>query len=359
MTYTVNSTDTAQAVYYDFSWAVNSAAMKDGAATEVQDAENYAYLVAIKAKTDTIGTNAADSPAAATAQTTIATNLNAMVSSRSTYNGGLADTNAAATLAQATAANSSISSLSTLATGAGFNVSSSSVTGIRSGLATSTQVGSPMQAGAIFNGSNQFIGEFPGTLLENTPTAGGGGGGLSGPSTLTIHYQDSTGTLVPSVEFTLAGASLRANSSGGVATGINDGTYSIVSGMTNLILFPVTAVTVAGNTSVTITGAAAQIPFTPAPGTVVGSMVATDGSGNPQTGIVFNFTLVADANGDLISGSTTSFSATSDSSGNAYAEFVPGWTYYGTRGNGIVGRQNKIKFVAPNANWSLPTMLGE
>jgi hypothetical protein len=52
LTYTVASTDAAQAVYFDFSWTVAAAPMKDGAASEVQDAENYAFLTAIKAKTD-------------------------------------------------------------------------------------------------------------------------------------------------------------------------------------------------------------------------------------------------------------------------------------------------------------------
>jgi hypothetical protein len=52
LTYTVNSTDTAQAVYFDYSWDIASVVMHDGAATEVQDAENYAYLSAIKAQTD-------------------------------------------------------------------------------------------------------------------------------------------------------------------------------------------------------------------------------------------------------------------------------------------------------------------
>jgi hypothetical protein len=52
LTYTVYSTDTAQAVYFDFSWNISSTGMKDGAASEVQDAENYAYLAAIKTQTD-------------------------------------------------------------------------------------------------------------------------------------------------------------------------------------------------------------------------------------------------------------------------------------------------------------------
>lgn len=52
LTYTVASGDTTQAVYFDFTWQVNAANMADGAATQVQDAENYAFLSAIKTKTD-------------------------------------------------------------------------------------------------------------------------------------------------------------------------------------------------------------------------------------------------------------------------------------------------------------------
>jgi hypothetical protein len=53
-TYTVQSTDTAQAVYFSFAWAVGGIAMADAAATQVQDAESLATMLAIKAKTDNL-----------------------------------------------------------------------------------------------------------------------------------------------------------------------------------------------------------------------------------------------------------------------------------------------------------------
>jgi hypothetical protein len=53
-TYTVASADLTEAVYFDFSWTIGGTSNKDGAATEVQDAENYATLAAIRAKTDNL-----------------------------------------------------------------------------------------------------------------------------------------------------------------------------------------------------------------------------------------------------------------------------------------------------------------
>ena len=50
--YTVNYNDTAESVYFDFTWAVATVAMKDGAVTQVQDNESTSTMVAIKAQTD-------------------------------------------------------------------------------------------------------------------------------------------------------------------------------------------------------------------------------------------------------------------------------------------------------------------
>ena len=51
-TYTVQSTDAAEAVYFDFTWGVGAVAMADAGANQVQDAESLATIVAIKAQTD-------------------------------------------------------------------------------------------------------------------------------------------------------------------------------------------------------------------------------------------------------------------------------------------------------------------
>lgn len=71
--YTVNSTDTAQEVLFDTAWTVGSVGFAVSDATEVQDAELTATTAAIKAKTDLIATNSADSPNTVTAQNSIAT----------------------------------------------------------------------------------------------------------------------------------------------------------------------------------------------------------------------------------------------------------------------------------------------
>jgi len=82
VTFTVASTDTAQEAIFDATWAVGAVPFSVSDATEIQDAELTATTAAIKAKTDLIATNAADSPNAITAQGTISTNLNATVGSR-------------------------------------------------------------------------------------------------------------------------------------------------------------------------------------------------------------------------------------------------------------------------------------
>lgn len=91
---------------YTFTYTVSSAAAQEGltikatgtassdsstrvavAQAAVVAVDTATSIAAIKAKTDLIATNAADSPNAVTAQGTIATNLDAKVSTRSTYAG--------------------------------------------------------------------------------------------------------------------------------------------------------------------------------------------------------------------------------------------------------------------------------
>ncbi len=101
-TYTVQSTDVAEAVYFDFAWSVGGIALADSGVAQVQDAESNATMLAIREdivslqshgdstwatatgfateaqantirlKTDLIATDSGDSPAAKTAQATIA-----------------------------------------------------------------------------------------------------------------------------------------------------------------------------------------------------------------------------------------------------------------------------------------------
>ena len=51
-TYTVQSTDAAEAVYFDLTWSVGAVAMADAGVAQVQDAESLATIAAIKVQTD-------------------------------------------------------------------------------------------------------------------------------------------------------------------------------------------------------------------------------------------------------------------------------------------------------------------
>jgi hypothetical protein len=92
VTYTVASTHEQEAVYFDFIWAVGGTSMADSGATEVQDAESLATLLAVKSKTDKLtfdganhvlsspqttvtlaGSSGANAPSAATSQADVYT----------------------------------------------------------------------------------------------------------------------------------------------------------------------------------------------------------------------------------------------------------------------------------------------
>lgn len=80
-------------------------------------------------------------------------------------------------------------------------------------------------------------------------------GGLSGPSGVTLHYQDNASSSIGSVEFTLVGVgSGRAGSNGTATFGMNNGTYTLVSAVTNFVVFPSTTLIVSGTTTKTIVG---------------------------------------------------------------------------------------------------------
>ena len=59
-TYTVQSTDAAEAVYFDFSWAIAETSMADACVAQVQDAESVTTISAIKAKTDRLTFDGSD-----------------------------------------------------------------------------------------------------------------------------------------------------------------------------------------------------------------------------------------------------------------------------------------------------------
>lgn len=86
-------------------------------------------------------------------------------------------------------------------------------------------------------------------------------GGLTGPSGVTLHYQDNASSPIMGVEFEIVGVGAgRANSSGTATFGTNDGTYTLVSAVTNFVVFPSTTLVVSGTTTKTIVGQTALPP---------------------------------------------------------------------------------------------------
>lgn len=127
----------------------------------------------------------------------------------------------------------------------------------------------------------------------------GGGGGLSGPSAVTLTFHDSDGNPVPLVDFSISGqGSARADGVGVAAFGLSDGTFTVVSRPTGGIIFANTQLVVSGSTALTITGA--NVAITPAddPARTTGFITCYDATGAVASGIVITIKLLGDPFGD-------------------------------------------------------------
>lgn len=115
---------------------------------------------------------------------------------------------------------------------------------------------------------------------------------LSGPSSVTLTFEDSNNDPVPLVRFTIVGqASAIADTNGQAAFGLLDGSYTVVAAPTNGVFFANTALVVSGTTALTITGTSPSVtpPVNPDLSLVYGDLV--DLSGNPVAGALVRFTL--------------------------------------------------------------------
>lgn len=142
---------------------------------------------------------------------------------------------------------------------------------------------------------------------------------LTGPSSVTLTFQDSLSAAVPLVNFTIVGqASGTANTSGVAAFGLLDGTYTVAAAPKNGVFFANTTLTVSGTTALTITGTSPTVtpPANPDLSLVYGNL--DDLEGNPVVGASVKFTLVAD--GPAIDGGilqqTPPVTTTTDSDGH-------------------------------------------
>ena len=193
--------------------------------------------------------------------------------------------------------------------------------------------------------------QFTSSALANAPT-GGGGGGLSGPSSVTLTFHDAGGNPVPNVEFTLVGiGSGRANSSGVATFGAQDGTYTVAS-VASGMLFSNASLTVSGTTAQTISGTA--ITFQVArPGTTVVYLTTRDASGNPVSGVQVQFGILS------LAGYGNAFNAgetvTSDSNGLVQVALPSNAKiYYGAKGGG----ESQTDIVPTTGPYALKDLIG-
>lgn len=148
---------------------------------------------------------------------------------------------------------------------------------------------------------------------------------LSGPSSVTLTFEDSNSDPVPLVRFTVVGqASGQANASGVSAFGLLDGSYTVVAAPTNGVFFANTALVVSGTTALTITGTSPAItpPVNPDLSLVYGDLI--DLEGNPLVGSSVKFTLVSQGavtDGGML-GQNPITETTTDSAGHFEIELV-------------------------------------
>jgi hypothetical protein len=107
---------------------------------------------------------------------------------------------------------------------------------------------------------------LPGSMGEKLNLAAqSGGGGISGPSNVSLLFVDAGADPVPLVLFSVTGQGTARTSTDGVAEfGLSDGTYQIVSSPTGGVIFPTTEIVVDGDGSFTITGSSMVLPDAPA-----------------------------------------------------------------------------------------------
>lgn len=202
--------------------------------------------------------------------------------------------------------------------GAAFGACAGAVTEISAGWykvagnATDTNTLGPLALHATASGADpsdslyQVVGFDPNSTL--------GGSGLSGPSSVTLTFEDSNEDAVPFVDFTIVGQGYgRANASGVSAFGLADGSYTVVGRPTNGVVFSNSALTVSGTTTLTITGTTPVItpPADPSLCLLYGYLVTLDDQ--PAVGVRIRITLVSSApatSGSIVTQSPPVFATT-------------------------------------------------
>lgn len=156
----------------------------------------------------------------------------------------------------------------------------------------------------MISGTGTGTPKFTTSALSNAPTGGGGGSGLSGPSSVTLTFVDASTNPVPLVEFTLlsedkstAIGSARADSNGVATFGTDDGSYYVTAQATATVLFADAALSVSSTTAQTITGSS-NIPTpstTPSGCNVYDTAIGIDGAA--KAGVEYHFRVTQAASG--------------------------------------------------------------
>lgn len=194
--------------------------------------------------------------------------------------------------------------------------------------------------------------------------------GLTGPSSVTITFQDSampTPNRVPLVDFMIIGQGPgRADTNGVAAFGLTDGTFTLSARPTDGILFADTVLVVSGTTVRLITGSAVVLPAASNPSQSRGALRCYDQQGNPHSDAKIiiqqrasgttgawpnNFlTVLCDGDGDVID-------ASDSAKGVLHARGVD---YRARRGNAPDRETEWVYYTVPDApSFSMPTMLGK
>lgn len=160
-----------------------------------------------------------------------------------------------------------------------------------------------------------------------------GGGGLSGPSTVSLTFVDALSNPVPLVEFSIAGQGIaRANVSGVATFGLANGTFTVTAASTSGVIFPVSTLVVSGTTSETITGRSPSAiipPVDPDISLVYGYTVRLDGTVAPGATVTFALTPSTvpekTSGGSIIA--AREVTVKSDYTGFVQANLILGFTY--------------------------------
>jgi hypothetical protein len=204
-------------------------------------------------------------------------------------------------------------------------------------------------------------GVFKASALANTPTGGGGGGSGTGIYAVQIQFQDSSGTMVPNVAFSIVGQSINssANASGGALVNLNADTYHLNARATAAVQFASNIPLVVTGTqgTIVITGAGITTPTSP-PGTINAKtrVIGPDGTLLANSPVTYKAMYKNTSTG--FSPATNPKTVYSDAFGNITMPSVPGISYCAYQGLTATGN-NPVSWTAGNSDVVVEDIYGK